>query len=183
MSSCAKPGPCGSLSLSAACRSGSCFPPWVLGVLLASAIMAGTVVYFDALRELALRRTLDKLTTSEVSILAKVERGPTNQVEYDLVDGLTTGQFDLQIDWLLRDRIRAGKTATFFLTPPGNEEFAGDDNARTYFAFVPRLSERTTILGVGKPPNEAGLERTRRAAADRGPHTAGSVPALRRRSG
>ena len=129
----------------------------VLGVLLASAIMAGTVVYFDALRELALRRTLDKLTTSEVSILAKVERGPTNQVEYDLVDGLTTGQFDLQIDWLLRDRIRAGKTATFFLTPPGNEEFAGDDNARTYFAFVPRLLEHTTILGVGKPPNEQAL--------------------------
>ena len=129
----------------------------VLGVLLASAIMAGTVVYFDALREMALRRTLDKLSTSEVNILAKVERGPTNQVEYDLVEEMLTEQFDLHVDWLLRDRIRAGKTATFFLTPPGREELAGADNARTYFAFIPRLSEHAALLQGGKLPDENAL--------------------------
>ena len=86
----------------------------ILGVLLASAIMAGTVIYFDALREKALRRTLDKLPNFDVNIVATVERGPTNSTEYGFVRDVVSKQFDLQFSWLLRDRIRAGKTATFF---------------------------------------------------------------------
>ena len=43
----------------------------LLGVLLASAIMSGTVIYFDALRELALRHTINGLTVREIDILAQ----------------------------------------------------------------------------------------------------------------
>lgn len=124
----------------------------VLGMMLASAIMAGTVIYFDALRETALRRTLDNLPYSDVNILATVERGPTNSAEYGLVKDVVSKQLDRQLGSLLLDRIRVGKTATFFLTPPGREEFAGDDNARTYFAFLPHLSEHTSILPGGRVP-------------------------------
>ena len=34
----------------------------VVGVVLSSAVMAGTVIYYDALRELALKSTLARLT-------------------------------------------------------------------------------------------------------------------------
>ena len=128
----------------------------VLGVVLASAVMAGTVIYFDALRELALESTLADHPITELDLLTRVERGPTNRGEYDTVSGLVDGEVDSTVQWLLRDRLRGGKTATFFLTPPGAEESAGDDNARTYFAFLPGREERTT-LADGRMPNEQAL--------------------------
>ena len=45
----------------------------VVGVMLASTIMSGTVIYFDALRELALKSTLARLTDGEVDILIKTK--------------------------------------------------------------------------------------------------------------
>ena len=49
----------------------------IIGVLLASMVMAGTVIYFDSLRELALDNALDKLSTTEKDIILKADRGPT----------------------------------------------------------------------------------------------------------
>ena len=57
----------------------------VIGVVLASAIMSGTVIYFDALRELALKNALSKLTIEEADILVKADRGPTTVAEYNKV--------------------------------------------------------------------------------------------------
>ena len=118
----------------------------VIGVLLASAIMAGTVIYFDALRELALKSTLANLTTNEINIVVKSERGPTTPQEYEKVSNAMNRQFDSRVDWFLEDRIRGGKTSTFFLTVPGNETAAGDDNARSYFGFLPRLEQYITMV-------------------------------------
>lgn len=124
----------------------------VLGVLLASAVMAGTVIYFDALRELALRKTVDSYSITELDVLVKAERGPTNRGEYQIVQSLTESHIDLNIAWMARDRVRGGKTSTFFLATPGNEDAAGDDNARSYFAFLPRLDEYTTLVPGSRLP-------------------------------
>ncbi len=130
----------------------------VIGVLLAAAIMAGTVIYFDALRELALGNTLEELTTNETNILVKARRGPTSYKEYDKVSDLVNGEVDARIGGVLRDRIRGGKTSTFFLTVPGNEAAAGDDNSRSYFVFLPRLSQHVTLLPDGKNPQDQPLD-------------------------
>ena len=133
----------------------------VLGVLLASAIMAGTVIYFDALRELALRHTLGKHSKEDLDILVKAERGPTNYEEYRKVSNAADFVINARIDWLLTDRIPAGKTATFFLTTPGNQELAGEDNARAYFAFLPWLEgpdqQHITIQPGGRFPEAVRL--------------------------
>ena len=126
----------------------------VVGVLLASAILSGTVVYFDSLRDLALKNTLAKLTADETDILVKATRGPTSYREYEKVSQAVNRQIDLRLDWLLRDRIRGGKSATFFLTAPGDEHSAGQDNARAYFAFLPRLLQHITLLPGGNLPQE-----------------------------
>ncbi|MCH9009331.1 MAG: hypothetical protein IIC21_01735 [Chloroflexi bacterium] len=130
----------------------------IIGVLLATTIMSGTVIYFEALRELALKNTLEGLTVQDKDILIKAERGPTNFEEYQKVRQAMTRQFDGRLGWLLRDTIRGGKTATFFLTVPGNEEAAGEDNSRSYFVFSPRLPEYIEILPGGRFPNERALD-------------------------
>ena len=128
----------------------------VLGVLLSSAIMAGTVIYFDALRELALKSTLAKHTASELDILAVGQRGPVSRAEYERVSTVVNDEIDDRVSWLLRGRVRAGKTPTFFMTTPGNVDQAGDDNVRAYFAFLPELERHTTLL-AGGPAREQRL--------------------------
>ena len=95
----------------------------VVGVMLASTIMSGTVIYFDALRELALKSTLARLTDGEVDILIKTERGPTTYEEYGKVYDLVNGEVSSKLDWMLTARIEGGRSATFFLTYPPNPDF------------------------------------------------------------
>ncbi|MDA0768894.1 MAG: FtsX-like permease family protein [Chloroflexi bacterium] len=118
----------------------------IVGVLLASTVMSGTVVYFEALRELALDNTLNGLTTEEIDILVKADRGPTTVEEFQKVSTVVDRQVEGRLAWLLRGQERAARTATFFATEPGNEEEAGEDNARTYFVFMPSLLDNITLL-------------------------------------
>ena len=133
------------------------FSSVVIGVLLASTIMAGTVIYFDSLRELALKNTLDELTTDEKNILVKADRGPTSQREYLKVSRSMNREISARVAWLLRDRMRGAKSATFFLVTPGDEANAGEDDARTYFSFLERLDEHVTLLPGGRMPREEAL--------------------------
>lgn len=128
----------------------------IVGVLLASMIMAGTVIYFDSLRELALDNTLDKLSTTEKDIILKADRGPTTFDEFAKVERAVLRQLG-RVDWMLRDIERAGRTSTFFLTQPGNEADAGVDDDRAYFAFMPSLHEYVTLLPGGRLPRETAL--------------------------
>ena len=126
----------------------------IVGVLLASAIMAGTVIYFDSLRELALENTVARISSTEKDILLRGDRGPTTNEEYLKVSTAVNRQIDSRISWLLADQIVGRKTDTFFLTQTGDEGLAGEDNARTYFAFLPRLLEHVTVLPGGSLPRE-----------------------------
>ena len=56
--------------------------PVVLGVLLASVVMSGTVVFFDSLREIALDKSLERVSEKDVDVLLQANRGPTNIDEY-----------------------------------------------------------------------------------------------------
>ena len=133
----------------------------VIGVLLSSTVMAGTVIYFDALRELALKNALDAVPDTDLDILLKAERGPTDPEEYQKVLDAAQTEFIGRLGWLFKDVRRSAKTATFYLSRPGNEEFAGNDDARSYFAFNPRLADHITILPGGRSPDERPI-----AAAD-----------------
>jgi ABC-type lipoprotein release transport system permease subunit len=118
----------------------------IVGVVLACTVMAGTVVYFDALRELALDNTLNALTTNEKNILVKADRGPTTLVEFRKVEDKIYNQVDNRVDWFLRGRENATRSATFFAADAGEEATAGQDNSRSYFAFLPNLLDHITVL-------------------------------------
>ena len=129
----------------------------IIGVLLACTVMAGTIIYFDSLRELALDNTLDKLSTTEKDIILKADRGPTTVDEFVKVERAVLRQLNGRLEWMLRDVIRAGRSATFFLTQPGDEAGAGVDDDRAYFAFMPRLLDYVTVLPGGRMPREIAL--------------------------
>ena len=129
----------------------------VLGVLLASAIMAGTVIYFEALRDLALKNSLAKHTDNELDIVVRGKRSPTSRDEYEKVAAVAIGEIDARVSWMGGGLIHVGKTPTLFLTKPGDEGEAGRFNARAYIAFLPRLSEHTTLLPGGRMPRDERL--------------------------
>ena len=126
----------------------------VAGVLLASAIMASTVIYLDALQDLALRHALNQRTDDQLDILATAELGSLSSDVYEKATTVATSQFDQQLGWLIRDSVSAVKTGTFYLTSPGEEEQAGNDDNRAYFAFAPRLLQYTTLLAGGSMPRD-----------------------------
>lgn len=126
----------------------------VVGVLLASAIMAGTVIYFESLRDLALVGELSKHKAEDLDILAKATKGPTTQEEYALVRQLVEGEINSQIGWLSRDILRGGRSSTFFATQPGKEAEAGDNSSRSYFTFLADIAEHITIVEGRGPRDE-----------------------------
>ena len=126
----------------------------VVGVLLASTIMAGTVIYFDALRELALKNALNKLSVNDTNITLKSDRGPTRYAERDKVVGETEREINDRVSWMLRDQTTGVKTATFFLSDVGQEAAADTDNPRAFFGHLPRLYDHITLQPGGRLPGD-----------------------------
>ena len=96
----------------------------VIGVVLASAILSGTVIYFEALRELALKNSLERRTQEQLNITVRASRGPTNNEEYGKVSNVIVPLVNRHVSWMLRDSVHAARTPTFYLGSPGSEESA-----------------------------------------------------------
>ena len=124
----------------------------VVGVVLASTIMAGTVIYFDSLRNLALEAELERRDPLDLDILMKTTKGPTTPQEYAAVRDVIEGEYGRRLGWLFDHVDRGGKSATFFLTEPGNEQAAGEDNARGFFWFLDGIESHVTVLPGGSLP-------------------------------
>ena len=140
----------------------------VIGVVLASTIMAGTVIYFDSLRDLALESALERHDPRDLDILAKTTKGPTSPKESAAVRGFMESEYDRRIGWLLEDTARGARTATFFMTAPGDEENAGADNARAYFLFLDGVENHTSrLLPGGRMPDRSVRSVSRRRADSR----------------
>ncbi len=129
----------------------------VIGVVLASAILSGTVIYFEALRELALKNSLQKRTTEQLNITLRTSRGPTNNEEYGKVTAVVAPLANRHVSWMIRDSVHAGRTPTFFLGSPGSEAAAADGNDRTFFAFIDDLEERLPLYQGSSPKLAAAI--------------------------
>ena len=124
----------------------------MVGVVLASTVMAGTVLFYDALRELALKQTLAKHTPAELDVVARTELSPTTGEQYRALTFTLDSVVGVTVDWLLRGKSNGGHSATFFLATPGQEDRAGEESKRTYFAFATELEEHIELLPGGRLP-------------------------------
>ena len=127
----------------------------VIGVVLASAILSGTVIYFEALRELALESSLAERSREELDLNVRASRGPTNLEEYEKVRSVVEPLVDRHVGWMLRDRIHAGRTPTFYMSAPEATDEARDGNDRAYFAFIQDIDRRMPVV-EGSVPRNAG---------------------------
>ncbi len=127
----------------------------VVGVLLSSMIMAGTVLYFDALKEISLQHTFEGYGKNELNILLQADRGPVSYDESQRLIDVMELHYERDMQWFVSQMKHAGKTPTFSITPPGDEINSGDDNARSYFSYFPELSDYV-FLSDGKWPSNAG---------------------------
>ena len=66
----------------------------VVGVLLSSAMMAGTALYFDSLRDLALQFTLNNLPETDANVILVTEKGPTTSEQYDAVSSIVVERME-----------------------------------------------------------------------------------------
>ena len=136
----------------------------VIGVTLAAAVMAGSVLYFDSLRELALRHAIRSLPPGDEDVVVRAKRAPTSSTEYAKVAEAVSSRVDSNIGWMLDGRLRGGRSATFYLSSPGVESEAGESSNRSYFVFLPGLTDQITVRPGGTMPVRrnpaAGGERT-----------------------
>ena len=126
----------------------------VVGVVLASTIMAGTVIYFDSLRNLALEAELERRDPLDLDILMKTTKGPTTPQEYAAVRDVIEGEYGRRIGWLFDHMDRGGKSATFFLTEPGNEQ-AAERTTRADSSGSSTGESHVTVLPGGSLPTTA----------------------------
>ena len=64
----------------------------VVGVVLASSMLAGTAIHFEALRDLALDIELEKLSPAESNVLLSAERGPTTLDNKEAISAVVESQ-------------------------------------------------------------------------------------------
>ena len=146
----------------------------VVGVLLASSIMSGAIIYFDALRDLALKNTLSQLSVNDTNIALKSDRGPTNYAERDKVARETEREIQARLSWMLRDSASGSKTSTFFLSDVGMEADADTNGPRTFFAHLPDLLEYSRIETWGPAIQRFAGRRVERHPGDRSARSGGS---------
>jgi ABC-type antimicrobial peptide transport system permease subunit len=133
----------------------------ITGVVLSSAVMAGTVIYFDALRELALKSALNEHVQTKIDLTLKGERGPLTREEFVLVKSSVAQVIQRDIGWIISKENTAVKSPTFFLSYPEQETAPGKDNLRTYFASIPSFTDNIELLPGGRLPSEEQIKRTK----------------------
>ncbi|MBM3934187.1 MAG: ABC transporter permease [SAR202 cluster bacterium] len=129
----------------------------MVGVLLASAILSGTVIYFDALKDLALKNALGRYDDRSLDILFTNRQLPTSPELYAETSGTLEAEAGYRIGWMARSTYRAGKSPTMFLGTPGREAEAGSDNARTFVAFLPELMDNVSLPAGSVRPLDEGV--------------------------
>ena len=126
-----------------------------VGVLLATTMMASTAIYFESLRELALKVSLRELSPADSNVLLRTVRGPTNRDEYGVVVSLVGAEVNSYVAWFLRSSERAARSAVFLSAEQGtdlNVSALEQGRDRSYFAFFAGIEDHTTVLPGGRLP-------------------------------
>lgn len=133
----------------------------VVGVVLASAMLAGTAIYFEALRDLALDIELEGLSPVESNVVLSADRGPTNWDNNEAISEVVDSQTGPLLGRFLRGQDRAGRTSVFAVGTPGTFDDRRDlwsTSVRSYFAFMSGFDESVTLLPGGRFPREEAIK-------------------------
>ena len=125
----------------------------ILGVLLSSVLLSGSIIYFDSLKELAIRDNINNRTNTDLDIVLRTTTSPITVKEYQSASDKVEQEAISQIGWLHGRILKGGRSESFFLSYPENKENARKGNSRTYFNFVPNLEQNITLVAGGWSPS------------------------------
>lgn len=141
----------------------------VIGVLLAVTIMAGSVIYFDSLRDLGLTRDLESQEPSSLDVLVESSDSPVNPARFAEHYGLVDSRLRSGMSQYVSDIHFGIRTDTFYygglVSDTGLKEPestpANSELRRVFFATVRGLEERSTLVSGSWPaprPRATGSE-------------------------
>jgi hypothetical protein len=144
----------------------------VVGVVLASTIMASSVIFFDALRDVALQRALSTHEASDIDVIVEAGQLPTNQETHRTIVDAMNGTLVSRFEPFLDRREYAVKTWTFFVDLPPEMVSPSECGCRTTIGLasgdadqliecdcrrvammtLPDVDNRVQLIGDGRMP-------------------------------
>lgn len=117
----------------------------VVGVVMSAALMSSVVLYSDAIRDLGLRhalKTADPLERNIRVIISGRPGVPDYQIRRDTVERV----MDAHAGDILGERIHYGRSATFYLTEPGQPVPVDEGRPRAHFQFADEYEKHTRLV-------------------------------------
>jgi hypothetical protein len=125
----------------------------VIGVMLAVSIMSATVLYFDALRNIALQHDLNQQAPSTLDILVEAKQSPVSAEDHKEFTGFVGPRIDRYLGPIADDISVAYKSSTFYIAGEGAEvPPPSNDRRRAAFVVVEGI-EDNAVLVEGRWPS------------------------------
>ena len=129
----------------------------IAGVVIAVAIMAATFIYFDSLRNLALRHALDRQTQSSLDVVIQASTATGQRPSHEALLSRIDGIVDSGLSRILQQRYLAVRSATFDFEPisdvlPGREDVL----RRVAFVTLPGIENEVRVVD-GEFPGPSAL--------------------------
>ena len=113
----------------------------VVGVVLAATIMASSIIFFDALRDVALQRALSVHEPSAIDVIVEVGQVPTNpETHVVMIDAMNSSLVNRFSSFLDHQEFSI-KTWTFFVDLPPERVLPEECNCRSAIRIIPRSED------------------------------------------
>ncbi len=116
------------------------------GVVVAAALTASTAIYSDAIRDLGLSYALRQTPKLDLDIQVLNSSEPARPREYAQRRQSVLGRMNAYAGAYLHGNAEYGKSATFFLTPPGEAVPKDDQRPRSFFQYVEGLRDQVKVV-------------------------------------
>ena len=119
----------------------------VIGVMLAVSIMSATVLYFDALHNIALQHDLNQQAPSTLDILVEAKQSRVSVVGHEELTGFVGPRIDRYLGPISDDISVAYKSSTFYVAGEGAEvPPPSDDRRRAAFVVIEGIEDNSVLV-------------------------------------
>lgn len=126
----------------------------VVGIVLASALMSSVVLYSDAIRDLGLRHALETQNPLSMDLQVTSSSAPVRKEDSVPLLNQTSQLIKSYVGNIIDHTVTYGRSATFFLAPPGQPVPTDDNKPRAHFQFVQGITDHVRIV-EGRAPLSA----------------------------
>ncbi len=117
-----------------------------VGVVVAAALTASTAIYSDAIRDLGLTYALRQTPTLDLDLQILNSSYPIRPREYSQRRQDVQNRLSVYAGKYLKGNVEYGKSATFFLTPPGEAVPVDDQRPRSFFQYQDDLRDHVKVV-------------------------------------